>query len=81
MTTQAIEAVKKLIKEQKRLTQSRQDARGRQTKKFSFALLCVFAPWREIVYLFTAHHELARATGMKMGDTALSSRVKDCVFR
>ena len=30
---------------------------------------------------FTADHELALATGMKMGDSALSSRIKACVFR
>jgi hypothetical protein len=49
------EAVKKLAK---RENNSRKDAKAqsvaKQTKEFFFALLCVFAPLREIVHSFTA---------------------------
>ena len=40
----------KLIEEQEQLTQRA----AKQTKEFSFALLCVSAPLREIVHFFTA---------------------------
>ena len=47
--------MKKLAEEQ---NNSRKDAKtqraAKQTKEFSFALLCVSAPLREIVHFFTA---------------------------
>ena len=54
-------AAKEFLNEQKHFTPRRQVAEGaKKTKGWFLALLGVLAPWREIVYFFTASRKSAR---------------------
>jgi hypothetical protein len=73
---QAVEAEKKCLKD---TTTSRKGAepqrRAKQIKRLLYAFLGVLASLREIVYSFTADHELALATEMKIGGFVLTETI------